>query len=114
MNAHQRRKNSRHNHMALPLGKAIRIQSLRGRRVYAYGGLSAYATIDDEIIALIESATVYQHLGNGTLVLMLTTHQHKQHCIQTSMRGIQLVNKSDRAPRPWWSQLRRDAKAGAA
>ena len=114
MNAHQRRKNSRHNHMVLPLSKPIRIQSLRGRRVYAYGGFSAFATIDDEILALIESATVHRHLGNGTIDLLLTTTQGKQHCIQTSMRGIRLVNESDRAPRPWWSQLRRKAKAGAA
>lgn len=117
MNAHQRRKESRHRHMALPLGKGVRVTALRGRTVYAYGELSANITIGNEEMSLIASAKVSRHVrcGRGGLVdLTLISHDGKEQRISTSARGIRLVDQGDRSQRPWWADLRRRAKVGTA
>lgn len=121
MNAHQRRKESRRLHMELPLGTQVRLLPLLGRSVYAYGYMSCTTTIKATDMAKIEFATVSRHVrcGHGGLVdLTLFSHDGEQQCISTSARGLRLVNRSDRAARPWWVETRRAhktrAKAGSA
>ena len=112
MNAHARRKESRRLHMELPLGKAVRVADLRNRKVYVYR-IGRSLVLDDNAIAAIVSATIHRHVNpglSGTVDLMLTTKSGLERSICTSPRGLRLLNKEDRAPRPWWSDMRRKAK----
>jgi len=117
LNAHQRRCESRRRHMELPLGKAVDFNALQGRRVYAYGSLSCDMTIYAHTLDKIGSATVHRHVRpskGGPVDLLLTGRDGAKQVISTSVRGLRLVNREDRAARPWWADTRRKAKAGAA
>ena len=112
MNAHQRRKTSRRNHMDLPLGKPIDFNVLQGRKVYAYGELSRCITLNSSVMDQIGSASVHRHF-TGKVDLLLTARNGKQQVIQTSKRGLRLLHPEDRAAYPWWSQTRIRARSAA-
>jgi len=114
VNAQQRRKESRRRHMVLPLGKQVRAEALIGRTVYAYGRVGGNIIIHGRYFDVIGSATVHRHVRNGGPIdLMLTSQDGQKQVISTSMRGLRLVNPSDRAERPWWVETRRKHKAQA-
>lgn len=112
MNAHQRRKTSRCDHMLLPLGKRIDFNALQGRTVYAYGALSCHIAMDSRAMDQIGSATVHRHF-RGLIDLLLISRDGVKQVIQTSKRGIRLLDSADRAPRPWWVETRRKHAAAA-
>lgn len=117
MNAHQRRCASRRRHMELPLGKQVRVEALLGRTVYAYGSLSCDITIHGRYFDVLGTAVIHRHVRpdtGGPIDLILTSQEGQEQMISTSMRGLRLVNPEDRAARPYWADLRRRAKVGAA
>ena len=114
MNAHQRRVHARRVHMLLPLSAEVQLKPLLGREVYVYGLISANRTLDSAAIGQVASATVAKHCRTPhTVDLELTSHDGETATIQTTLRGIRLVNPADRKPRPWWAELRRRNRAAA-
>lgn len=106
MNAYQRRKDARRVHMTLPLGKAVVFSALTGRWVYAYGRISAKIKLMPEQMRLVSRATVNRHY-HGLIDLLLVSTTGDEQIVQTSMKGLRLVNPSDKAARPWWVETRR-------
>lgn len=95
--------------MELPLGKEVRLSKLRHRRVYSYR-LGCDAVLFSAVLAEISSATVHRHIRpgfGGRLDIKLVDHKGSETVICTSPRGIQLKDRHDRAPRPWWADLKR-------
>lgn len=112
MNAHDRRKESRRRHMAMPIGKEVRLSDLAGRWVYTYGRISAKIKMTPDQLGLAIRATVNRHY-RGLIDLLLVNKAGDEQIVQTSMRGLRLVNPADKAARPWWVETRRKHAARA-
>jgi hypothetical protein len=98
MNSHQRRVFARRKHMLLPLGKEVHIK--------IYG-----------IESMLEKTTVFRHrnggMGTGSPYRVDIRMQYKDGTVRVHDFRVTLVhlkNPADRAPRPWWSQMARDAR----
>lgn len=110
MNSKQRRLDTRYRHTRLPIGKAIEVQPLIGRTVYAYR-MGRYTDLDADTMTRVVSAKISRHVYPGTNVdVALRTAAGKDVMIKTSRRGLRLLNPVDRAIRPWWCDLRRETK----
>lgn len=116
MNSHQRRKASRRAHMLLPLSAAIDLRPLIGRTVYVYGRHGINVELTANLMHGVVSGRVTRHLfnkhhagsGEHAGVDILLTHKNgTEESVRTTMRGLRLKNKADRAPRPYWVNLRR-------
>lgn len=112
MNAHDRRKESRRRHMAMPLGKEVRLSDLAGRWVYAYGRLSTKIKMTPDQLVRATRATVNRHY-RGLIDLLLINKAGDEQIVQTSMKGLRLVNPADKAARPWWVETHRKHAAAA-
>jgi hypothetical protein len=110
MNSHQRRKDSRRRHMALPLSKEIDPLCLRGHIVYVLGKYQRkeYIPLDWKTDGC--TARISRHIFPHGVTLDIIRPDGEEIYANTTTAGLRLLKSADRAPRPWWAELRRRRK----
>jgi hypothetical protein len=97
MNSHQRRTLIRRKHMIMPLGKEVVIPTYVNR--------------------LVTKMTAFRHRsgrpgsdGPWRVDVRIDYQNGTSRVYDFRLCYVHLKNPADRAPRPWWSQMTRDAR----